>query len=245
MIKNKMSFEDASAKALSHNLHPQGIGEYKEKVMHSILKNYYEEDLNKQEIKIDRFYCDILNENGIIEIQTANFNMLREKLKVFLESYDVTIVYPLVHNKFINWANSNDDYMRKSPRHDSIFKASRELYKIKMFLNNPKLHFMFVFCDMIELKNLDGWNKTKKKGASSIVKIPNRIEKEVYLHHIDEMKEYINNNGSEFSASEFAKMNKVSLRIAQLTLNILKYVNAVSVERIEKRKYIYKINHSD
>ena len=236
-----MSFIDASNLSLSHNMHPVGIGEYKEKALHSVLKNYYENDHNKQEIKIDRFYADILNEYGIIEIQTSNFNNLREKLSIFLKDYDVTIVYPLIHNKYINWVNSEDDYMRKSPRHDSIFKASKELYKIKMFLDNPRLHLMFVFCDMIELKNLDGWNKTKKKGATSLIKIPKEIVKEIYINNIKELADFINiDKDTEFSVKDFKNKNKISERDASISLNILKHVKGVKVVRKEGRKYIYK-----
>jgi len=244
MIKNKMSFEDASALGLSYNSHPTGIGEYKEKAMHAILKNYYESDTSKQEIKIDRFYCDILNEYGIIEIQTRNFNTMRDKLTLFLQNYDVTIVYPMIHDKYINWVNSENekDYMRKSPRHDNLYKAAKELYKIKTFLDHPRLHFVFLFCDVIELKNLDGWNQTKKKGSTSMMKIPSRIDSEIAIEHKNDYLKYVHSDcfTKEFTIKEFGKMNKASARDAQLMLNIFQYLGLVKVIRKENRKNIYR-----
>ena len=60
------------------------IGEYQEKSIHNMLKNYFEPDLSSQEVKIGNFIADIYNEEGIIEIQTRNFYKLKEKLQVFL-----------------------------------------------------------------------------------------------------------------------------------------------------------------
>lgn len=242
MIKNKMSFEEACKISYSTNTNPSGIGEYKEKTMHAALKNYYEIDINKQEIKIDKFYADILNEYGVIEIQTRNFNTMREKLSCFLALYDVTIVYPMINNKYINWVNSENekDYMRKSPRHDTLFSAMRELYKIKQFLNNDRLHFVFEFCDCVELKNLDGWNETKKKGSTSLNKVPLKIDHEIIIESKEDFLKYIKKLNGEFTIKEFSKINKCKERDSQLALNIFKYLELVELVRKDGRKNIYK-----
>ena len=246
MIKNKMTFEEAISIGYNSNSHPQGIGEYKEKTMHAVFKNYYESDVSKQEVKVGKFYADILNEYGIIEIQTRNFNAMRDKLAYFLDISEVTVVYPLVYNKYINWVNSSDekDYMKKSPRHDNLFKAAKELYKIKAFLNNPKLHFVFVFCDMIELKNLDGWNKTKKKGSSSLNKIPTSVNYTIEIENYKDFLKYVNldnlNDDGIFDRDDFKKDNKCSLRDASLMLTIFNYLGLVSVVGKKGRKHLYK-----
>ena len=60
------------------------IGTLSEKTLHAFLKNYYEPDIDKQEIPIDRYVADIFTGQEIIEIQTAQFNSMRDKLNCFV-----------------------------------------------------------------------------------------------------------------------------------------------------------------
>lgn len=242
MIKNKRSFEEALDIGMSINSAPQGIGEYKEKTMHVVLKNYYENDCDKQEVKIDGFVADICNEYGIIEIQTRNFNAMRKKLDCFLQNYEVTIVYPLFSNKYINWIDSNNekDYMRKSPRHDSLYKAFKELYKIKMYLDNPNLHLMFVFLDVVELKYMDGWSKDGKKGSTSLNKVPTRINDEIYIDNYKDFNKYMNITKEEFTVKDFAKDNNCTINNASLAINIFKYLKLIKMVGKNGRAFLYR-----
>ena len=72
-----------------------GIGTLGEKTLHAVLKYYFEPYEDNQEIKLGKYIADIVGENGVIEIQTQNFNSLRNKLENFLEFCDVVIVYPI------------------------------------------------------------------------------------------------------------------------------------------------------
>ena len=79
----------------------KGIGTLGEKTLHHTLKNYFEPNKEKQEVRIKTYYADIYNEKGIIEIQTQQFYRLRGKLKVFLKEYPVTLVYPVPGKKWL------------------------------------------------------------------------------------------------------------------------------------------------
>ena len=57
----------------------QGIGRLNEGSLHKTLKLYFEPDITRHEIKIGRFVADILNEDGIIEIQTRAFRNMKKK----------------------------------------------------------------------------------------------------------------------------------------------------------------------
>ncbi len=48
-----------------------------------------------QEIPVAGYIADIFTGEEIIEIQTGNFNKMRDKLNTFLPQYPVTIVYPV------------------------------------------------------------------------------------------------------------------------------------------------------
>ncbi len=244
MIKNKRSLEEAKSIFYQryHNDYAS-IGEYQEKAIHFILKNYFENDSDKMEVKIDGMVMDILNEEGIIEIQTKSFDRLRNKLDKFLDNYSFTIVYPLINSKKITWMNSENeaDYNRKSPLHMNVFNSFRELYKIKKYLKHKNLHFCFVFLNIIEFKNLDGYGKDKKKKASSFNKLPIDIEKTVYFDSFKEFENIFDGNENNFTSLELSKMKKIKLKDAQVALTVLNYLEIV--ERIGKsgRSYIYKV----
>ena len=246
MIKNKRSLEEAKV-IFYENYHEEyaSIGEYKEKAIHFILKNYFEADKEKTEVKILGLIADIYNEFGIIEIQTRNFERLRKKLDVFLEDNQVTIVYPLVKSKKITWLNSENqaDYNRKSPIHMNIFNVFKELYKIKQYLKNKNLHFCFVFVDVIEFKNLDGYGKDKKKKASSFNKLPIDINEIINIDNFEEFREIFNGDEGEFTSKDLAKMKKIKLKDAQIALTVLNYLEIVERIGKEGKSYLYKVKN--
>jgi len=91
-MSNQDRFEEAKNKIIGIDRQRLGIGTLSEKTVHAILKNYYEPDEDRQEIPIENYVADIYADGEIIEIQTRQFNKLRDKLKAFLPLYPVTIV---------------------------------------------------------------------------------------------------------------------------------------------------------
>ena len=94
----------AACDRIIHTEHIEnGIGTLSEKTVHSVLKNYLEPDTTYHEIKTGRYVADIRTPDGIYEIQTRQFNKLRNKLEAFLPEYSVTVVYPIPHIKYLRW----------------------------------------------------------------------------------------------------------------------------------------------
>ena len=60
-----------------------GIGTLREKTIHSVLKYYYAPDSVYHEIKIGSYVADICVDGEIFEVQTRNFNKMRDKLDFF------------------------------------------------------------------------------------------------------------------------------------------------------------------
>ena len=84
----KQRFSEACEKVINIERAKGGIGTLGEKTLHAILKHYLEPVTENHEIRIGTFVADIANEDGVIEIQTANFNKLRTKLERFLGGDD-------------------------------------------------------------------------------------------------------------------------------------------------------------
>ena len=222
-----------------------GIGTLREKTIHAVLKYYYAPNDLYHEIKVGNFVADIMVDGEIYEIQTRNFNTMRDKLDFFLKEHDVTIVYPIPYNRWISWIDMETGEIskkRKSGKKGSIYAVMPELYKIKMFLQNPNLHFILCFIDVEETRFLNGWSQDKKRGSRRNDGVPIAIYDEVDFDLQSGYHQFLPDTlPRQFTSKDFCVHAKVNSTVSSVTLNILNHVGVI--ERIGKdsRSYLYEI----
>lgn len=244
-IPSNPAFEQAKEKIIGIERERHGIGTLAEKTIHAILKNYYAPDEDMHEIPIENYVADIYTGSEIIEIQTRQFNRMREKLTAFLREYPVTIVYPIPREKWLIWIDEESGELskpHKSPVKGNAYMAFKELYKIKMFLREPNLHLRFVLMDMEEYRLLNGWSQDKKKGSCRYDRIPSRFVEEIV---VDEPKDYMQFIPYElegpFTSEQFAKAAHIRKPLAQTVLNILTHMECVERIGKEGNSYLYGV----
>ncbi|MHB1484430.1 MAG: hypothetical protein ACYCYI_07165 [Saccharofermentanales bacterium] len=242
---DKIRFKDSCCRIIDIERKSSGIGTLAEKTLHAVLKRYFENDENNHEIKVSSFVADILCDKGIIEIQTNNFNKLRRKLEEFLKTNPVTIVYPVASTKWLIWIDENTGEMtgkRKSPKTGSRYEIFPELYKIKQYLTNPNLRLCIILLDIEEYRMLNGWSKDRKKGSTRYERIPVDITGEIEIENIGQYAKFIPEGLPEiFTAEDYKKMSKISLRSSQTALNILNHIGTVERVGKSRNKYLYRI----
>lgn len=220
------------------------IGTLKEKTLHSAVKNYIEPDVQKQEIKLGCYYVDILNDTGIVEVQTQNFNLLRKKLDAFLPEHRVTVVYPMIATKWLFWIDEETGEVskkRKSPLKGSYYRCFYELYKIKPYLTDSNLRLRLMLIDMEEYRLLNGWSADKKKGSTRHDRVPTQIVEECIIDTKEDYQRLIPPSvGETFTAKDFAREAKISARVTQCGVNVLHYVGAIERIGKEGRCYVYR-----
>lgn len=242
---DEQAFEEAKNKIIGIERKRLGIGTLSEKTVHAILKNYYEPDEDKQEIPIENYVADIYSDGEIIEIQTGQFNRMRDKLEAFLPLYPVTIVYPIPREKWLIWIDEESGELskkRKSPAKGNPYVAFIELYKIKMFLKNPNLRLKLVLIDMEEYRLLNGWSRDRKKGSSRFDRIPTRLVEEVEINCLQDYMQFVPYDLPEqFTTKDFTKAAHIPIQLSQTVLNILYHVGVV--ERVGKsgNLHIYEV----
>lgn len=242
---DREAFENAKKKVIGTDRQRLGIGTLSEKSIHAVLKNYYEPDEDRQEIPIDNYVADIYAEGRIIEIQTRQFNKLRDKLQAFLPLYPVTVVYPIPREKWLIWIDPESGELskkRKSPAKGNPYVAFPELYKIKMFLKDPNLKLRLVLIDMEEYRLLNGWSYDRKKGSSRFDRIPVELVEEVEIDCPEDYMQFVPYELEDaFTSGEFARAAHIPVSLAQTVLNILYYMGTLT--RVGKRgkQYLYEI----
>lgn len=239
------AFEAAKKKIIGVDRQRLGIGTLSEKTVHAILKNYYEPDEDRQEIPIENYVADIYAQGEIIEIQTRQFNRMRDKLSVFLPLYPVTIVYPIPREKWLIWIDEESGELsrkRKSPVKGNPYAAFPELYKIKMFLKNPNLRLKFVLLDMEEYRLLNGWSRDRKRGSSRYDRIPTALVEEIEISCPQDYMQFVPIElEDEFTSKEFARAAHINVSLAQVVLNILYHVGILTRVGKKGSMYLYEV----
>jgi len=222
----------------------QGVGTLQEKTIHAVLKHYYAPDKAAHEQKVEGFVADILQGNEIIEIQTRNFNVLRRKLDAFLPKHPVRIVYPVCHKKWLRWINTENGEVsapRKSPKTGNAHAVFPELYKIKMYLEDPNLSICVILIDVEEYRLLNGWSNDKKRGSRRNDGIPTDLYDEILLKTQEDYRKLIPKDIKEpFSTADYKKAAGVSARNAGIELNILHHIGAVCRVGKKGNAYLYQ-----
>ena len=242
---DKLRFKQACDNIINKQRKQNGIGTLGEKTLHAVLKCYFEPHEDNQEISLGGYVADIAGENGVIEIQTRNFNALRKKLELFLEFCDVTVVFPIPQIKYLSWLDEQTGEIvsrRKSPKKGSIYDSLKELYKIKYTLDNPRMNFCAVMLELEEIRSLNGWSADKKKGSTRYDRIPIDIIDEIWLRCPDDYRILIPKElPSEFTSADFAKCAKIRRNIAQLAVNILSYLGIIEKTGKKGRMILYTV----
>ena len=244
-MMDEYAFHQARALILEKNHNDMGIGTLSEKTVHGILKNYYEPDRDHQEVALCGYVADIFRDGNVIEIQTANFNKMRDKLSVFLNLYNVKIVYPVAHVKYINIFDKTTGESvsrRRSPKVGSPYDAFYELYKIKNYLTHPNLSIDIVMLDLDEYRFLEVPAKRRRKNFVRYDRIPYDISSVVELSCVEDYMSLIPVElGDEFTSKEYAKVTHLSMGMASLALNVLTYIGTTKVIGRKGRAYLYSV----
>lgn len=244
-MPDQQAFQEAKDKIIGVDRQRLGIGTLSEKTVHAILKNYYQPDEDYQEIPIENYVADIYQDGEIIEIQTRQFNKMRNKLSAFLPLYPVTIVYPIPREKWVIWIDEESGELskpRKSPAKGTRYTIFPELYKIKMYLKDPNLRLKLVLMDMEEYKLLNGWSSDKKKGSSRYDRIPTQLVEEIEISCMEDYMQFVPYElEGQFTVREFGKAAHIPAKLAGIVVNILNYIGTIERTGKQGKAYLYEI----
>ncbi|MDE6602700.1 MAG: hypothetical protein K2K90_11195 [Lachnospiraceae bacterium] len=242
---DKNAFESAKRKVLLKQNDPHGFGTLQEKTVHAVMKLYYEPDEDCHEVPVEGYIADIYRNGHIIEIQNGNFGRLRPKLSAFLPLYQVTVVLPIPHFKWLIWINEESGALsekHKSPVTGNAYHAFAELYRIKPFLKDPNLSFAFPLIDMDEYRLLNGWSRNKKRGSTRYDRMPLSLHDEIRVERTEDFMQFVPINLQEpFTISDFAKAAGIRRDLAADAVPILMYLDILRREGKRGREYLYRV----
>lgn len=222
------------------------IGTLSEKSIHSEIKNYLEPNKEYQEVKVGNYIADIKRYNEIFEVQTQQFKNLISKLNYYIKNgYDITVVYPLVQEKYINWIDPISTEIverRKSSYKKYIQDIFKELYWIKDYIANEQIKLKIITLTAEEYKYLDGYGQNQKYKATKIDKVPSKIINEINIQSVNDFKIFLPDTlPKEFTSKDFQKYTRSRSKYLGSGLKILREIGVIKVVRKQGNAYVYEI----
>lgn len=239
---DESAFLDACRRAVGEAGPRVGIGRLGEKSLHAALKLYLEPDPSRHEVHIGRYVADIVNQRGVVEIQTGGFGRLREKLEFFLAHYPVTVVYPVAAVKRIISIDESGSQTRprKSPKRGGPWELLTELYSLRELLGRlgeGGLGFCVPLLEVEEYRMKSGG----RRGYTRWERMPVRLLDEVWVQRPEDAGLLLPPGLAEvFTAKEFRAAGRFSSMSGSLALTAARELGAVERAGNRGRAYLYR-----
>jgi len=145
-----------------------GIGTLKETSLHAGLKSWYARPGDQLEQVVDGYVVDILRDDSLIEIQTANFSAIKAKLNRLVEQHHVRLVYPIAQKKWIVRTEKDGRIIgrRKSPKQGCYEDLFIELVRIPALILHPNFELELLLTWEEEIWLRDNRGSWRRKGWS-------------------------------------------------------------------------------
>lgn len=221
-----------------------GIGTYKEKRLHKIIKNFVCPDESFHEADIGSYVADVCKNGIIYEIQTKNLCALCPKLKYYLSNtdYDIKIIHPVISGKMIyRICPESGELIRKkrSPLHKGHIDLLPELYGIREFIGDPRISVTVMLIEADEYRYSERV-RFRKSGAYDSELFPTALVDIAEYNCADDFRQFLPDIDGRFSASDFSKLTKLKGRDLYSALNFLSHIGLLR-RSCEGRKYVYEI----
>lgn len=157
-------FGEALSRVITMEQERDGIGRLSEKKLHLTLKYYFQPDGEFHEQEIGRHVADAVTVDGIVEVQTAGYGRLKDKLSAWSPLVPVTVVCPIPHRKALVWIDPETGALvreSKSPKRGNWFDAFWELTHIRSHLCMPNVTFLLCLLDVREYRTLNAKGGTR------------------------------------------------------------------------------------
>lgn len=236
------------AKALCEkNMPKETIGVQQEKILHKIIKYLLTKNEAEHEIKINKMYIDVMINNHIYEIQTRQFNALRNKLEKLLPTYNVTIVHPIARTKYIYLLNEYGELIKesKSPKKGNPFHLLIEQYKISSYLNNSNLSFKVLLFDIDEYRTIAPKKHYRSQGYVRLKQIPKELIKIYDFKTVDDYLNIFNEYEfiDDFTVLDFSKKFKISYNKAAASIRTLHTLGVIEIKKKEGKKNVWALKN--
>jgi hypothetical protein len=219
-----------------------GIGTLAERSLHRILKLYTDPCRENHEVSYLGYVVDVMNSDGITEVQTRDFSRLLPKLMTFLAETRVTVIYPITRIRTLVWLDPETGEAskpRRSPRRGRPSDALAELSRLLPVIGHDRLTVRLLLIDTEDYKEQNGRGRDRKHYATRYERLPTELVDIIELKTRDDYRALIPEGLSDgFTAAEFDRAAALRGRRAYFSLKFLLDLGLLTREK-DGRVYRY------
>ncbi|MBS1249127.1 MAG: hypothetical protein MAG431_00700 [Chloroflexi bacterium] len=147
------------------------IGKLNEQPLHKALKAWYAQPGDGIEASVDGYVIDIVQGDGLVEIQTGNFSALKGKLLTLVKDHPVRLVYPIAREKWLfklprkGW---DAPRRRKSPKQGRVVEVFGELVSFPQLLQEKNFTLEVALIQEEEVRRYVGKKAWYKNGWKTV-----------------------------------------------------------------------------
>ena len=133
--------------------------------LHAAVKALYAESGGQLELPVDGFVIDVVRDDLLIEVQTANFASIKRKLESLVTDHRLLLVFPIVYERWIIQLPEDPGATpkrRKSPVRGSPLAVFPELVSFPHLLRHENFSLDLLFTQEEEIRRRDarrGWRR--------------------------------------------------------------------------------------
>lgn len=236
-------FSDAVRRVALEERLSEGFSVYAEGAVHKTVKLYLEPNAEHHEVPLLGGVADIFDGEVVREVQTGDLSPLVPKLKRILPYYPVEIVHPFPVYTSHRWLDKDSGEISAPTKRGacrSIYTVSRRLYPIRELIGNNGLTVRILAYECEEFRALDGWDKTKKRGATLLGKMPRALVGELVLRGASDYRALLPDSLQDgFRRVDYFKAVKGRSRYDGAGLKLLLYLGVIEQTGREGRSAIY------
>lgn len=216
-----------------------------ENSLHLALKRYFAGETGQQEVWVDGFLIDVVQDDLLIEVQTRSFSSIKQKLSVLLPTHKILLVHPVPVLKWIVHRSVDGETLltrRKSPRKGRLEHLFAELIRFPEFINHPNLSICLVLTHEEEIRCQDGRGSWRRKGASIVDRSLLEIKSVHLFVNADDFRKLLPANLEQpFTNRALAKACGLRIELARKMTYCLRQMGVIEVDGKRQREVLYKV----
>jgi len=220
-----------------------GIGQLNEKPLHASLREWYSLPGDEFEVEVDGYVIDIVREDLLLEIQTANLAAMKTKLKNLTRTHPVRVIYPIAQEKWIvklPKKSGDKPTRRKSPKRGCVDDLFWELVSFPQLLANPNFSMELLLIGEEEVRKHEEGRSWRRRGwVTHERRLLDVRDRRVY----DDLacwKEFLPESLTEFTARELADDRGIPTHLAQRIVYCLRAAGVIKMIGKRGRAYMYR-----
>ncbi|TFG27016.1 hypothetical protein EU527_19050 [Candidatus Thorarchaeota archaeon] len=194
-------------------------------------------------MNIDGYIVDVVKDDLLIEIQTRNFSVIKDKLFKLMKEHPIRLVHPIPVEKWVvrQAIDGQTEFSRRlSPKKMRLEHLFEELVRIPTYILHHNFSLEIILTKEEEIRVNDGRGSWRKRGWSNVDRrlievIDRRLysEPQDFLHFIPETLV------QPFTTKTLAEACGISKRLAQKMTYCMRKMSVLKTMGKDGNSYLY------